>query len=903
MSGGDAQSSLKVGRSGGESAGEFAGGVDASRAPEEGAVWSFEQAASMEWAGGKARGLGRLVQAGLPVPEGFVVLTDSRAQLPEEFWKAWRRLDGPVAVRSSARDEDGTEMSFAGQFETVLGVSTEEELAEAVQTCVESVRNARVRAYRADLENERGDDGDRASAPMALVVQRMVDAKVAGVLFTVDPATGRRDRVVVDVVSGLGEKLVSGRAQSVHYELSRQGEVVGVEGAVEDSEQVGEAGAGLLSDQSWLGGEGLGPDLDESFEDSKDPDLSENVADVSHAGQGWIDERDLQTLVRQALVAEQAMGGPLDMEWAMDQQGRIWWLQARPATALPADPQEFDTPVRPGDLFTSSNFGEMMPGAVPPLTMSLTGWSIDQGIQELLVASGVMKERTEQPVILAFFWGHMFANLRPILDLALKTAGSSPEYAMIALCGRVIPDVEMGPRASSLTRVLNAAGYMKYVLSGARAAKDLERLTRGFRLSSGRDARQTWQFIDDAKETLLNAMDLHLRSSAVSGLTNGILHTMVAGHREPTPQDSAVVADLLAGVGDVESAVLVADLGGVIEAVAQRPDARERFVESEPVEALSWLRSAGSGVAGARFDGFLLRHGHRAFRELSFREPSWRDEPLSLVRSMQLAVAERLSQDAGKSPDHGAPDGNGRGQERASLSGKERMERAKAKLGKGKGWLLKIARKAVWWREHTKSLLVRVGDEFKRAYRTLAKQAVSEGLLPDQDAVYFLTHQEVGQLVRTSDPDLRSGIVHLALARRRVYPIQERAQFPDVFTEPPDPFGAAATVEPDGRTMVGRPVSPGKVVGRARVVASITEAAEIQLGEILVAPVTDVGWTPYFRVIGGLATDVGSAISHGAVVAREYGLPAVVGLRSATAFVRTGEMVELDGTAGTLRKL
>ncbi len=219
------------------------------------------------------------------------------------------------------------------------------------------------------------------------------------------------------------------------------------------------------------------------------------------------------------------------------------------------------------------------------------------------------------------------------------------------------------------------------------------------------------------------------------------------------------------------------------------------------------------------------------------------------------------------------------------------------------GWFLKIARRAVWRREHTKSLLVLVGDEFKRAYRRLATQCVSEGFLPDEDLIYFLTHQEVGLLLESEDAARRQALVRTALARRRVYPIQEKARFPDVFTEVPDPLAQASQGQGDDQTLSGRPVSPGKVTGRARVAHSIADAAGIQPGEILVARVTDVGWTPYFRVISGLATDIGSAISHGAVVAREYGLPAVVGLRNATTLVQTGDMVELDGTLGTLRKL
>ena len=208
-----------------------------------------------------------------------------------------------------------------------------------------------------------------------------------------------------------------------------------------------------------------------------------------------------------------------------------------------------------------------------------------------------------------------------------------------------------------------------------------------------------------------------------------------------------------------------------------------------------------------------------------------------------------------------------------------------------------MARQAVRSREETKSGLVAVTTRFKEAYRGLATLMVAEGLLPDADAVFFLTHDELGRLARGAD----SGLVAAALARREAFAAQESYEFPDVFQGEPTRLDLDLEAGDSDGVVRGAPVSRGRVTGVARIVRTIEEASALQRGEILIAPITDVGWTPYFSLIAGLVTDIGSAVSHGAVVAREYGLPAVVNTRIATRVFRTGDRIVLDGESGIVR--
>jgi pyruvate,water dikinase len=210
---------------------------------------------------------------------------------------------------------------------------------------------------------------------------------------------------------------------------------------------------------------------------------------------------------------------------------------------------------------------------------------------------------------------------------------------------------------------------------------------------------------------------------------------------------------------------------------------------------------------------------------------------------------------------------------------------------------VRFGQRGIRERETTKSQVILLTTLFKRAYRALARQMVEEGLLDDPDLVFFLQHAELGELLRGPNPRL----VEHAFARREVLPYQEKFYFKENSRGAPEPID---TPRPSGEGIVhGKPASLGVVRGRARVVQTLAEASKVQPNEILIAPVVDVGWTPTFATIAGFASDVGSAIAHGAVVAREFGIPLVINLKIATRTFHTGELVELDANQGVLRRI
>jgi pyruvate,water dikinase len=775
------------------------------------------EAVTDEPVGGKAEGLVRLLRHGFEVPSAFVIRDATEEELPADLEAQYLRIGGgKVAVRSSAIGEDSEGASFAGQYETVLNVEGMESLRAAVRECARSLRNARATAYR-------NDKLGRSQVQMNIVVQQMVDARAAGVLFTANPINARRDQVVVDAVSGLGESLVSGHATPDHWVLRKDGTIV-------------------------------------------DRDI-QGAAPV-------LTDRERSMLLEGALRAEARYGVPIDMEWAFDQEGRLRWLQARPITQLPADPNELDTTPDPADVYTWANIGEMMPGAVTPLTYSVTGRGIDIGMQHAYRRSGVSVPPGDHIRYVGMYFGHLFLNLTTLSEIAADVAGSSKAQMCMALCGRDIDEIPEPPPAGKLKRALNGTRYFYQLLAAAKHRRDLDALRASLSLPRSGSAASLYQTIDENLPEVWKAYELHLLSSSSSGALSPILLGILAKKETPTQEHHAEVAEMLAGAKDVESADIAEGADRIVDALLANAEAERAFASADPDSALRWLRSPAAGAAGEELERYMQRHGHRAVRELELRQKGWGVDPIPLITSLQSGLRSRLTHTRPIRPKTAA----------AVLPEHPILRR-----------LLPLAHAAIRCREHTKSGLVAVTTEFKHAYRALGGAMTEEGWLPDEDAVFFLTHDELGELLGG-----RRELVDVAVSRRKVIDYQMPLHFPQVFRDRPEPL-CLEPVEGEDGALIGKPVSRGAVTGRARVVQTLEEAAALEAGEILIAPITDVGWTPYFSLIAGLATDVGSAVSHGAVVAREYGLPAVVNLRVATSRFRTGDLVTLDGDRGTLK--
>jgi pyruvate,water dikinase len=426
----------------------------------------------------------------------------------------------------------------------------------------------------------------------------------------------------------------------------------------------------------------------------------------------------------------------------------------------------------------------------------------------------------------------------------------------------------------------NVVGYVRYLLGQRWARRSMKQLIDDLVFEpADESALAMWTAIDDKFDAAFHSMDFHLVSSATSGIMTPILLGVLAKGETPREEHHVEVAALLAGAKDVESADIAEGAARILDELLADREACEHFVGLEDDDAVAWLRGDESQEVGRLFRAYLERHGHRAIKELELRQPEWREDPLPLVVSLKASARSRLrSEDEFDEQARPAP-------------------ADETRHGIALRLLTRFAHQTVRSREETKSGLVAVGTRFKEGYRELARRMVAEGLLTDEDAVFFLMHEELGRLVRGERP----GLVARALERRSVLDRQAALQFDDIVKGEPIPIVPELPEGTSERMLSGTAVSRGRIVGTARVVHTPAEAEALERGEILIAPITDVGWTPYFSLISGLVTDIGSAVSHGAVVAREFGLPAVVNTRFATQVFKTGDRVVLDADHGHVR--
>ncbi|WP_344416274.1 PEP/pyruvate-binding domain-containing protein [Pseudonocardia ailaonensis] len=786
--------------------------------------------ADLATVGGKGASLARAARAGLPVPPGFHVTTAAYrlgadpfpAALADEIRAAYAELGSPaVAVRSSATAEDLPGLSFAGQQDTVLDVRDADAVLDAVRRCWASLDNERAVAYR--------ERAGITHAEMGVVVQELVDADAAGVLFTADPVTGE-DRVLVDAAWGLGEAVVGG--------LVTPDSIVAdpVTGAVRERR---------TADKQVMTVRAAGGTREVPVPEDK------RRAPV-------LDDAQVAELVALGRRVAALYGGPTDIEWALA-GGRFALLQARPVTTVRDDPWN-DSRGR-DHLWTNGNLGEAVPGTITPLT-----WSFLQIFTRHAMATSAMPG----------FEAYGRIGGRAYMDLSMATAIAGlvglPQGPAVKLMGTAfgrlptgvtVPRAEIDRRAAwrallptvrNLVRTVRRdTPRMAAYLSGnaANCAELQERIGR----MDAADLRRCWS--SELGPLLDRASDM-LQSGARSDP-----RALLGGHRLAEKLLGADAAALTAGT-DLES------LGPVVGLAR---------VERGELDAADYLR----------------RWGHRSPREFEIAQPrpaeipGWVDAELARMRATGTGAAELLDR---RLADRRAA------WARLAREHPGKVRRVRTALDR---WAV-----AATNRERTRSEVVRVFG----VLRTWALRAGSVTGLGDD--VVYLDLEELLTALGGAPPS-----ADLVASRRRTfaaydalppYPAVIRGAFApfawaadparraDLFVE-----GAPAAPPPEG-AITGFPGAAGVVEGTVRVLASVAEGASLQRGEILVTTVTNVGWTPLFPQVAAVVTDVGAPLSHAAIVARELGIPAVVGCGDATTRLRTGDRVRVDGGAGTVIK-
>jgi pyruvate,water dikinase len=827
--------------------------------------------------GRKAATLGELRRAGFPVPQGVVLATEALARtlaatgldaaaapdrvaaapLPGEVAAAvaavaGRLGGGPLAVRSSGVDEDSPDASHAGQYETVLGVAAGE-LADAVRRCWASAFAPHAAAYRRSR-------GPGLQVAMAVLVQPLVAAEAAGVAFSADPVTGDRDTTVVNAVRGLGDRLVAGTA----------------------------------SPDEWV--------------------VRGEAATCRAAPEAAIDAGVAVEVAALARRVEAHLGAPQDIEWALA-GGELVLLQARPITALP-DPAPEPVPV---PVEVPPGFWEREASHAPkpwtPMTVSVAaGQARNEALRRTFAEFGVLAETLE----CAQIGGWEYTRLVP---LGGKDRPAPPARLMPLLV-RLVPRLRR--------RIADAAAAVRSDKAGRFVERwyrqwqpDLAERGAGLRDTdlATLDDQALDAHTDRARALLHDGLDIHF---LLHGALMPILAEFTFACRDLLGWSDEVACELLAGLSttSTEPARRLAELAGMatrrlaeLAGMATRRPAVRRLLEEVNAGTAGRLASTDPELAEA-FAGYQREFACRALR-YELADPSSAEMPALTLRLLADQLATGYDPDA-EAAELARRRAAAAGRARAALAGqpptdRERFERALAR-----------AERAYPVREDNEFFTISAPLAVLRyPVLEIGRRLAARGQLGRRDDVFFLTLEEARAALR--DGQARRSLV---TRRRGERAFVEQHPGPATYGRDPGPpppldalpaearftmtallwyidrvFEAAPSsrAQQAGAQVIGGiAASAGRYTGPVRVVMDESEFGKLRRGDVLVCPVTSPVWSVLFPSVGALVTDTGGLLSHPAIIAREYAVPAVVATGNATALLRDDQVVTVDGGAGRI---
>ncbi|MFF5289787.1 rifamycin-inactivating phosphotransferase [Paractinoplanes globisporus] len=771
--------------------------------------------------------------------EGVAIPGDLAAEVTEAL--ARHGVDAAYAVRSSATAEDTPTASFAGQQDTYLNVLGPAAILEHAGRCWASLFTERAVIYR--LRN----GFDHRKVHMGVVVQQMVFPRASGILFTADPVTGNRKVATVDAGFGLGEALVSGLVNPDVFKV-RDGEIV--ERAIAAKQRVVEAvpqgGTRTLE---------------------VDPGQQERPA---------LTDAQVVELVRLGRRIEEHFGRPQDIEWCLAGDD-FSVVQSRPITTLFPIPASSDGE---NHVYLSVGHQQMMTDAMKPLGISV--WQMTAAGSMLESGGRLFVDATPQlasPDRRAAFL-EMVGRGDPLFRDALETVldrGFIREVPDAAAVGRssvhpANPSIASDPAIVTglIERTEESLAALRRDIATKTGPALFEFLPEAFRehkrvltdplsmqaIMAGMGA--TWWLNDHLEEWLgeKNAADT-LTLSAPHNITSemGLALLDVADVIRPYPE----VVAFLQGVGD------------------------ESFLDELP-------KLAGGTEARDAIEAYLDRYGMRCAGEIDITRPRWSERPTTLVplildniKLFEPGAAERRFE---------------QGRREAESKRQEVLERLRAlpdgeqKAEETAGMIDRL-RTFIGYREYPKYGIIARYFVYKQALLAEADRLVRAGVLADREDIFYLSLQELQEVVRAGAADGR-----LIQRRKEAFRAYQALTPPRVLTSEGEAISGAYRRDgvPAG-ALVGLPVSPGTVEGRARVILDMAEA-DLEAGDILVTAFTDPSWSPLFVAVAGLVTEVGGLMTHGAVIAREYGLPAVVGVAGATQLIADGQRIRVHGNEG-----
>ena len=846
--------------------------------------------------GGKGANLGELSQLeGIRVPDGFCITTDafSRAmreapsigalidQLstltvddreritelsgalrhaiaaiapPEDMVAALTYMlatlgeTAAYAVRSSATAEDSPTASFAGQHDTYLNITGKAALLKHISLCWASLFTERAVIYRMQ------HGFDHRNVRLAVVVQKLVAPEAAGVMFTADPVTSHRRRVSIEASFGLGEALVAGHVNADTYTV-RDGQVI--------DKQVATKTLAMLA-------------LPEGGTDVREVEPEQQNRQV-------LSDAQLLHLAQLGRKIEAHYGHPQDIEWCLADE-TFYIVQSRPITTLYPIPEAHD---HDPHVYLSVGHQQMMTDAMRPLGLSMFQMT---AMRPMFKAGGRLfvdiMATLKSPVGRAILLDGMGQH-DPLIKDAITTLIQRGEFFEAPPSDTPKPEAAPERPNATLERFQASIEDPAIVLELIRRNQtSVQELRDAIQVKTG---LEVFTFIRNDL-TVMKELMADPRSSAVyttainaSRWLNENLYNWLGEKNVADTLSLSVPHNITSEMG-----LALLDLADAIRPYPEVIAYLQRVEGGPLLDELVALE--GGAQAQEAFLAYLDKYGMRGVGEIDLTRPRWCENPAALVPVLLSHLRTQAPRAGARKFEQGRQEAQAKETDllqrlRALPEGEEKARETKR--------VIDLLRNFIGYREYPKYGMINRYMVYRQALLREAERLTRKGILREKDDIYYLTFDELEEVVRTETLD-----ASLIGRRKLEHQAHERLTPPRVITSDGEVVaGAYPRDHLPADALVGLAVSSGMIEGRARVIREMAEA-DLEAGDILVTRFTDPSWTPLFVSIGGLVTEVGGLMTHGAVVAREYGLPAVVGVENATRLIRDGQRIRVDGSNG-----
>ncbi|MFB5675089.1 phosphoenolpyruvate synthase [Paenibacillus terreus] len=779
------------------------------------------------------------------------------AEIPSDVVKAVAHYlsrfgeEHAYAVRSSATAEDLPHASFAGQQDTYLNIIGIDAILQHISKCWASLFTDRAVIYR--MQN----GFDHSQVHLSVIVQRMVFPQASGILFTADPITSNRKLLSIDASFGLGEALVSGLVSADGYKV-QEGQIVDKRIAAKKLAIYGRKEGGTETQQ-------IAPE-------------QQNIQTLT-------DEQILQ-LAHIGRQIEAYFGQPQDIEWCLADD-TFYIVQSRPITTLYPIPEEND---QENHVYLSVGHQQMMTDPMKPLGLSV--WLLT----------------TPAPMRIA--GGRLFVDVAPRLatpvgrEALLNTVGSDPLFkdALMTIIERdfikLLPNDEIEPAksnkampsAGARTQIENDPTIVSNLIK--RSQTSIEELKQNIQTKSGSDL---FDFILEDIEQQLKKILFDPQSTAVfmaamdaSAWINENMNKWLGEKNAADTLSQSVPNNITSEMG-----LALLDVADVIRPYPEVVAYLQQVKDDHFMDEL--LKLEGGQEALDAINDYLSKYGMRCAGEIDITRTRWSEKPITLI-PLILGNVKNFAPNASQQKFE-------QGRQEALAKEQELLERLKQlpdgdQKAKETKRMIDLVRNFIGYREYPKYGMVNRYFVYKQALLKEAEQLVQAGVIHEKEDIYYLSFAELHEAVRTNKLD------HQIISKRKdEYKLYEKLTPPRVLTSDGEIITGEYKREnlPAG-AIAGLAVSSGVIEGRARVILNM-EDANLEDGDILVTSFTDPSWTPLFVSFKGLVTEVGGLMTHGAVIAREYGLPAVVGVENATKLIKDGQRIRVHGTEGYIEIL